>query len=41
MEILNSLLGGIFYTVLVFAAGACIGKPLYTWVVAKLPWTRG
>ena len=39
MEILSSVLGAVFFTVVVFTAGALIGRPLYTWVVRKLPWT--
>jgi len=39
MEILSSALGTVFFTVVVFTAGALIGRPLYTWVVSKLPWT--
>ncbi len=36
----SSALGTLFYTVTVFVAGAFIGKPLWDWVSAKLPWNK-
>lgn len=36
----SSFLGTVFYTVVVFVAGAFIGKPLWDWVSAKLPWNK-
>jgi len=38
--VFSSTLGTIFYTVVVFVAGALIGTPLWTWVNKKLPWTE-
>jgi len=38
--ILSSTLGTIFYTVVVFVAGALIGAPLWKWVNSKLPWNK-
>jgi len=38
--ILSSTLGTIFYTVVVFVAGALIGTPLWNWVSEKLPWNK-
>jgi hypothetical protein len=38
--ILSSTLGTIFYTVVVFVAGALIGTPLWKWVNSKLPWNK-
>ena len=38
MEFFQSVLGTIFYTVVIFVAGALIGNPLWNWVKTKLPW---
>ena len=38
MEFFQSALGTIFYTVVIFVAGALIGNPLWNWVKTKLPW---
>ena len=38
--ILSSTLGTVFYTVVVFVAGALIGGPLWKWVDSKLPWNK-
>lgn len=38
--VLSSTLGTIFYTVVVFVAGALIGGPLWKWVDSKLPWNK-
>lgn len=40
IELLQGTLGTIFYTVVVFVAGALIGRPLFAWVNEKLPWNR-
>jgi len=40
MEWFDSLLGTIFYSVVVFITGALIGKPLFTWVADKMPWSK-
>ena len=36
----SSTLGTIFYTALVFLCGMWVGKPMFTWVTAKLPWNK-
>ena len=38
MEFFQSALGTVFYTVVIFGAGALIGTPLWNWVKSKLPW---
>jgi hypothetical protein len=40
MEILSSALGTVFFTIVVFTAGALIGRSLFSWVAKKLPWTK-
>ncbi len=35
----SSILGTIFYSVVIFVAGALIGTPLWNWVKKKLPWS--
>ena len=39
LEFLNGIVAHIFYVAVIFTAGALIGKPMYSWVVKKLPWT--
>lgn len=39
-EILNNTLGTVFYSVVVFVAGALIGAPLWEWVSKFFPWHR-
>ena len=36
----SSTLGTVFYTITVFVAGALIGKPLWSWVNAMMPWNK-
>ena len=38
--IFSSTLGTIFYSVVVFVAGALIGAPLWNWVNKKFPWNK-
>tara|TARA_Y100000310_G_scaffold333970_1_gene412649 strand:+ start:1017 stop:1139 length:123 start_codon:yes stop_codon:yes gene_type:complete len=39
MELLFSgALGTIFYTAVIFVAGALIGTPMWNWVKSKFPW---
>ena len=38
--IFASTLGTVFYTAVVFVAGALIGAPLWTWINKKLPWNK-
>jgi hypothetical protein len=37
---MNDVLGTIFYSVFVFAAGALIGGPLFGWLKSKMPWSN-
>lgn len=37
---LSSTLGTIFYTLVVFTAGAFIGKPLWDWASKWFPWNK-
>ena len=39
MEFFQSALGTVFYTAVIFVAGALIGNPLLNWVKTKLPWS--
>lgn len=39
--IFSSTLGTVFYSVVVFVAGALIGAPLWKWVDKKFPWNKG
>ena len=34
------MLGTIFYSVVVFIAGAFIGAPMWNWLKEKLPWNQ-
>lgn len=40
MEFLNSIVGHVCYVTVIFVAGALIGRPMYSWIVKKLPWTK-
>ncbi len=40
MEAIHNALGTVFYTVVVFIAGAFIGKPLWDWASKKFPWNK-
>ncbi len=37
---MSSILGTVFYSIVVFVAGAAVGRPLYTWAVKCLPWNK-
>jgi len=39
-EILSSTLGTVFFSIVVFVAGALIGAPLWEWVNKFLPWNK-
>jgi hypothetical protein len=39
-DFIRSTLGLVSYSVVLFAAGALIGKPLYAWVSKKMPWNK-
>lgn len=41
MELIaSSTLGTIFFSAVVFVAGALIGRSLWAWVSGKLPWNK-
>ena len=40
MQAINDVLGTTFFTILVFAAGALIGTPLWNWTKKFLPWNK-
>ena len=35
----SSLLGTVFYSVVIFMAGALIGTPMWHWMKTKMPWS--
>jgi hypothetical protein len=37
---LSGALGTTFYSILLFAAGAWVGPPFWSWVKGFLPWTK-
>ncbi len=39
-DFISSTLGTAFFTIVVFAAGALIGKPLFAWVSKMMPWNK-
>ncbi len=39
-EILNSTVGTICYSVVLFGLGALVGKPMFTWLNSKAPWSK-
>lgn len=36
----SSMLGTVFFSVLVFVAGALIGTPMWHWMKTKMPWNK-
>ncbi len=38
---LSGALGTVFYTIVVFVAGALMGTPLWNWTKKFLPWNKG
>ena len=40
MEFLTTTYGLITHSVIVFVAGALIGKPLWVWVRGHFPWNK-
>ena len=36
----SSILGTVFYSIVIFVAGALIGSPLWSWLKKKLPWSE-
>ena len=40
MEALQSALGTVFYSIVVFVAGAAFGVPAWAWVRKFFPWNR-
>ena len=41
LDFIRSTLGLISYTLVIFAVGALIGKPLYGWLIKMMPWNKG
>jgi len=39
-EFISSTMGTVFYTIVVFTAGALIGKPLLAWGLKMMPWSK-
>ena len=39
-EIFSSVLGTVFYSIVLFVAGALVGKSAWDWVSPKLPWNK-
>jgi len=39
-EFLNSTVGTICYSIVLFAGGAWFGRPLFTWLTNKAPWSK-
>jgi hypothetical protein len=37
---MDSFLGTVFYSVLIFIAGAFVGAPLWGWVRKMFPWNK-
>jgi hypothetical protein len=37
---MSTLLGIVFYSIVVFVAGAFIGRPMFTWASSWLPWNK-
>ena len=37
MDWMDSVLGIIFYSVVIFVAGAVIGQPIWSWLRKKMP----
>ena len=37
---MDSILGTIWFTGLVFVAGALVGAPLWNWIKTKFPWNN-
>jgi hypothetical protein len=40
MEFLSGVVAYVCYGILLFTAGALVGKPLYNWLATKLPWGK-
>jgi hypothetical protein len=39
-DIFSSTLGTVFYSIVLFVAGALIGAPLWEWTSKFFPWTK-
>ena len=37
---MSEILGVVFYTVVVFAAGVWVGAPMFSWLQNKMPWSK-
>jgi hypothetical protein len=38
--IFSSVMGTVFYSIVVFSAGAFIGRDMFNWTVKYLPWKK-
>ena len=38
MNWIDSVLGTVFYSMVVFTAGALMGRPMWCWVCKSMPW---
>ena len=36
----SSILGTVFYSIVLFIAGTVVGRPLWTWATKSLPWNK-
>ena len=37
---MSSILGTVFYTIVVFVVGAIVGRPMYNWLSKWMPWNK-
>ena len=37
---MDSILGTIWFTAVVFVAGALVGAPLWNWIKSQFPWNQ-
>ena len=37
---MSGFLGTIWFSIVVFVAGALVGAPLWTWIKGQLPWNK-
>ena len=40
LAFLSGALGTVWWSVLMFVAGALIGTPLWNWIKSKAPWNK-
>jgi len=37
---MSSILGTVFYTIVVFVIGALVGRPAFSWATKWFPWSK-